>query len=145
MKTAFRAFALPFALLFALTLGTPSALAAYNFSSYSSYTVYYQSYQNQAELDWGPIGYRTYVTATSASYGLPAGWMGTEGRLLYQGNGALCQTTGMQYNSSQIVGQSSGQYGSCGYNTYYSQGKTAAWNGNAYSYYYTYRTIAQAG
>lgn len=73
--------------------------------------------------------------------------MGSEPRLLYS-NGALCETGGMSYSGSSLyfyrrtlLYGGSADVGQCGDGYFYAKGKSAVWNGNGYSYYWTFRTI----
>lgn len=81
---------------------------------------------------------RTAATITWVSSGsVPTSWMGTEA-ISYKDSGAMCKTTGMQYNTSGPVHDlGRGTSPSCGSGYYFSKGISTTRNGQAYSYFYS--------
>jgi len=96
-------------------------------------------YDNQASIGVGSVNFASTGTWTDNNQNVPSGWIGSEGRMV-KSNGALCATTGMLYMPGAGSGWNVATNTICGHGYYFSQGKSAGWNGNGYNYYYTFRT-----
>lgn len=97
-----------------------------------------QSYRNQATADNVGTGHAdTYVLDTTGSS--PAGWMEAEARVFIS-TGAMCSTSGMIPAPSAGSTWAAHKQNTCGYGLRYSYGKSAAYNGNGYNYYYTFKS-----
>jgi len=116
-------------------------------SPFGYFSVYGYNYKNWCGIAAGFIDGDPYVNGGSTmmtqdySY-VPSGYMGAMVEL-FEENGYMVIDTPWEYNSgsdyrieSQIASIDSPTVG--GY--YYARGKSAAFNGNGYSYYYTFRT-----
>lgn len=105
---------------------------------------------------YGPIfGYQYYnqanVTTTSTganattwvgSYqdaAIPVGYMGEIARL-YNSNGVLETYSSWTYNASAVYAMAVTSPNDSFHQSYYSYGITAAYNGNGYDYYYTFKS-----
>lgn len=123
-----------------LALACATGTAAYAASASSSV----------AQFSTGGHTYDDQATASSphtASTGtwndvnanVPGGYIGSEGRM-FRSDGSMCSTSGMQYmpgpGSAYFVPTNT----ICGAGYYFSYGKSAGWNGNGYSYNYTFRS-----
>lgn len=132
--------ALIFLIGICLGLGTCAVYASSADSSWGYYGPFLgYSYQNQARVsdDQGFVDASTYVQPSSGS--VPTGYMGCQARLFK--DDALYDTTTMHYNDSPMYTM---RYYTQNRNTasgiYYSYGITAAYNGNGYSNYYTFKS-----
>lgn len=102
------------------------------------------SYWNQATVHTGsPRIYASTTVSQNGTSNVPSGYMGALARL-YK-NSALCASNGYSFNSGPANSLSVPTLSACGSGTYYSYGATAAYNGNGYSYYYTFKSPSQNG
>lgn len=132
----------------ALTSAYVAYAAPYYYSSVStmgSYAGY--DFRNQAwvyDANPGQGATRTWVLSGTP----PTGWLGAEGRVLRQSDGAICSTTGMLFTTTPVSSIARGSWRPINSSLcpsggqYYSQGKAGRWNGNGYNYQYTFRTVA---
>lgn len=135
------------ALAFIICFAIP-AIATIDYSSvFTLRTTSGITFTNQARVENEGTTSSSDTTTYASRSGVPDGWMGAEARLLYS-NGALCETSGMGYsNGGRYYYRRTAVYGGrddsgqCGDGYFYARGKSAVWNGNGYSYYYTNRTI----
>jgi hypothetical protein len=127
----------------ALLVGTASAAAAATVSSgVGDMGVNYgRHYYNQAVAIADAVNNTGWTdTWVSGTTKVSSGWIGSEARL-FRDTGALCKASGMGYNPAAATTYSRSVYNtSCPADYYYAYGKSAAWNGNGYTYYYTLRT-----
>jgi hypothetical protein len=102
------------------------------------------SYKNHALLDVSTNGQNALTSSYKDGSGtVPAGYMGAQARLFK--NDALYKYSSMLYNSSasSTLVESTG-YFKGGSGTYYSYGITAAYNGNGYDTFYTFKSPSQS-
>lgn len=108
-------------------------------TAYGPYDGY--NYENSAAvaLTNGSFAPWTYVkTQNGAS--VPAGYMGANARLYNANTNALVYKTGMDYLDSSSNNFSTVYFGGQLSGSYYSYGVTAAYNGNGYTDYYTFKS-----
>lgn len=133
------------AFLISFVLGT-SATVALAFSYATSNNFYYgpingYSYYSFATVfnNNGNASAGTTVTLDSGGDQVPIGYMGLKCRL-YNADGDLVQQTSWVFNSDPCASMGTGTNSTNISNYYYSQGRTAAYNGNGYTYYDTYQS-----
>jgi hypothetical protein len=124
-----------------LSIGVATASSAYsNWGYYGPYDGY--SYQNQAEVSNNTRIFAVTQAQTQNNSNTPTGYIGALARL-YK-NSALCASNGFTYTSGTASGLGVPTEGSgCGSGTYYSYGESAAYNGNGYNYFYTFKSPSQ--
>ncbi len=100
------------------------------------------NYENQADLSLsGGIFVPETAVSTQQGASTPAGYMGCNARLFNTNTGALVQQSGMIYDNSSGNNFSVEQDDlTSRTGSYYSYGITAAYNGNGYDYYYTFKS-----
>lgn len=120
-----------------------SLFAGGGFSAYGYFTVYGIDYMNGASV---------YTTSTTAGAGaiimpqkdttyVPAGYMGAKARLFDSNNNLIVETSWSYNSSSANIHSNYTAHTTCTAGAYYyGYGITAAYNGNGYSNYYTFRT-----
>lgn len=123
-----------------LGISASVALAAYAESPWGYYGPFLgYSYKNKAIVSNDDRLYAATHVYNQASGTVPTGYMGALARL-YK-NDVLCTSTDWSYNSIPANGMGVPTSGSgCGSGIYYSYGKSAAYNGNGYSVYYTFKS-----
>lgn len=132
--------------LLGLVLGASTiAFAATVHSPWGYYGPYLgYNYKNQAGCDvfTGSAFADTAVEQNPNGSGVPAGYMGAQAYLYF--NDVVVKNTTMRYTNSdgyiRLYVNTSTYYGN---GTYYSKGKSAAYNGNGYNYFYTFQSPSQ--
>lgn len=138
--------ALSFLVGIVMSLGISTVFASESGTSASGYfTVYGQGYENWSSITCGNDFANTssrIMTQEGYGHDVPAGYMGSKGRLFDSKDNLITQTS-MIYNSSStyylnsdFASKAGGALG----NYYYGYGITAAYNGNGYDQYYTFKT-----
>lgn len=119
----------------------------------TSVTVVYAAYASSNNRYYGPInGYEyyncaiVYDDASATTWVLldqtgqvPTGYMGARARL-YTSDGTLREDSGWTYSDEPLAGWYVDTDTQIWSGTYYSQGYSAAYNGNGYNTYSTYRS-----
>jgi hypothetical protein len=125
-------------ILISLTSLVFAASASSSWGYYGPFLGY--EYKNQAEISnfsTLAVTTRAYVTSHSSA---PTGYMGAQDRL-YNSDGELVTSGNWFYNDEPVAGIISFMStlpDPAGY--YYARGQTAAYNGNGYSVYWTFKT-----
>lgn len=137
LKTAAIAFVI--GILFSTSITV--VLAAEASSPYGSYGPYLgYTYLNQAVINTGPYSVNAHTTVqTESSTSVPTGYMGAQARL-FDSSGTLIEYSNMTYNDSPTSIMSTLAYTINRPGTYYSHGISAAYTGNGYDYYYTFKS-----
>lgn len=119
-----------------------TVLAGYGESPEGYFTVYGKNYVNRSSITTGS----SYVNASSYTStqdfsNVPEGYMGIKTRILDSNDNLIAEST-MIYNTKSINVIHSNNPGISGVsgNYYYSDGISAAYNGNGYDYYWTFQT-----
>lgn len=136
-----------FALTIGIFLGMSGMIAYASFSSVESNWIkygpvngYYYQNQSYCAKDTELPGAWAGTTVLPQWYGsAPAGYMGAQANL-YNSAGSKISTGSWRYNSSTSYGISAVSSYTSQNGVYYSKGQTAAYNGNGYNYYSTYRS-----
>lgn len=116
------------------SVGSVAAVAAEYSSTVGAYSAGGVNFNTQSKISNQYTGVHgianTWVNTGNAHMGSDA--------LLFLSNGALCLDAGMKYAYSSVI--SDVQWPNCGSGYYYTQGKSAGWNGNGYDYHWMFRT-----
>jgi len=116
-------------------------------TEYTSSDAYFSgdgyNYYNFSQISNSAGDDSAYSTSSHVNNGgLPANYLGVQARG-YEASGGLCKESNYAYTlSGSIEVQQSATYlgDACGFQYFYSQGVSAAYNGSGYSYYYTNAT-----
>lgn len=120
-----------------------AAYAASLTSDYKNYgPIFGKEYRNQAIVSTFPgVGVGASTLVESRSGNVPTGYMGAQANL-YNVEGVLIRATSWRYNTSPLVGfsQNTSVHSASSGSFWYSKGRTAAYDGEGFSYFDTYAT-----
>lgn len=134
-----------------LALST-TAFAGYATSTWGYYTVYNRNYSNYCGITTGTSNGTPFAnTSTRAQSNptttkVPVGYLGSKARL-YDGSNRLIAETSYVYNSTETATLNSdfaSKNPAVSGTAYYGYGITAAYNGNGYTTYYTFKSPSQS-